>query len=141
MTDTPQPATGAGSRRNWFTGRANRKEYWLYFAVLFAAILALDQVGLEVAGGGLVGCLVVVWIPRLHDLGRSGWWSPAILLAQLALGLIAYLTVGETTGGTVARILVTFVPIIVLGIIPGESQENRFGPPPQPGWRHMFRGR
>ena len=72
-----------------FSGRARRREYWLF--VLFNIIIAfalgvvdamLGLLDMEVGIGLLSGLyLLAVLLPsiavgvrRLHDTGRSGWW-------------------------------------------------------------------
>jgi uncharacterized membrane protein YhaH (DUF805 family) len=72
-----------------FSGRARRKEYWMFFLfnTIFAIVATiLDNVlGIAVEGMGygplyLIYCLVVlipglaVFVRRLHDIGKSGWW-------------------------------------------------------------------
>jgi uncharacterized membrane protein YhaH (DUF805 family) len=71
-----------------FTGRASRKEYWMF--ALFNIIISI---GLGVLGGvlqnatrtnqGILGNIyslavlvpsIAVAIRRMHDTGRSGWW-------------------------------------------------------------------
>ena len=104
-----------------FTGRARRKEYWMFvlISVLIAIGLAvLDVVlGLRVGGKGLLSTLyslgvlipaLAVAVRRLHDTNRSGWW--------LLLGLL------PVVGSLV--LLVFFV----LDSTPGT---NRFGPNPK----------
>ncbi|MEU1122939.1 DUF805 domain-containing protein [Streptomyces sp. NPDC005899] len=65
-----------------FSGRARRKEYWMF--VLFNAIVAAVLVGIGAAletqipyiiymVAVLIPTLAVV-VRRLHDTGRSGWW-------------------------------------------------------------------
>ena len=72
-----------------FSGRARRKEYWLFtlFYMIFAIIAAiLDNVlgiAIENLGYGpiyLLLCLALylpalgVLVRRLHDVGKSGWF-------------------------------------------------------------------
>jgi uncharacterized membrane protein YhaH (DUF805 family) len=71
-----------------FTGRASRKEYWMFF--LFNILISI---GLSVVGGVLSSILktdqtilsniyslavlvpgIAVAIRRMHDTGRNGWW-------------------------------------------------------------------
>lgn len=65
-----------------FSGRARRKEYWMF--ALFAGIIAvvLAVIGLVIKFPYLVVLFYLavllpglgVSIRRLHDTGRSGWW-------------------------------------------------------------------
>ena len=112
-----------------FSGRARRKEYWL-FILLYMILAVIAQVigvviGLnyEMAGGvgviyipilpNVVALLllipgIAVGIRRLHDSDRSGWW-----------------------------LLIVLVPIIgpiwlfVLMVLDGTIGENRFGADPK----------
>ncbi|WP_338589666.1 DUF805 domain-containing protein [Shewanella khirikhana] len=66
-----------------FTGRARRKEYWMF--VLFYLIFYLVTVGIDMALGttfiaaifslGLLLPSLAIGARRLHDTGRSGWWQ------------------------------------------------------------------
>ncbi|MDB4607808.1 DUF805 domain-containing protein [bacterium] len=71
-----------------FSGRARRKEYWLFTLwniVIYFVLLILGAMGgflpegAEVALGGLYMLAVfipglAVFVRRMHDTGRSGWW-------------------------------------------------------------------
>jgi uncharacterized membrane protein YhaH (DUF805 family) len=129
-----------------FTGRARRKEYWMFTLcnILVIIALAMIEVALDIApysSRSVLGDLytlavllptVGVGIRRLHDTGRSGWW-----------------------------LLLAFVPIVGLVLIAcfaedGQAGANKYGPNPKepevhdpaavpPGWhpdptgRHEFR--
>ncbi|MAM85773.1 MAG: hypothetical protein CME36_00490 [unclassified Hahellaceae] len=85
-----------------FSGRARRKEYWLFtlfFYITFAVLAGLDELlgifGLAMAFFffSLVPYFSIT-CRRLHDIGRSGWWQlitilpfigPIILLVFLVL--------------------------------------------------------
>lgn len=74
-----------------FSGRAQRREYWMFFLfnILIAFALGFTS-GFMAAmlgtGGKLVGAVntiyslavlvpgIAVGVRRLHDIGRSGWW-------------------------------------------------------------------
>src|SRR5436309_182179 len=68
-----------------FSGRARRKEYWMYslFVFVIYAVLAGIGAGAKVPAvmvlavvfylGVLIPSLAV-GVRRLHDTGRSGWW-------------------------------------------------------------------
>ena len=117
-----------------FSGRARRKEYWMFFLVyallsgsITAVVMGLDWVvdfvtrgrwadsfsleaGLTLGVFALVHLLpsIAVTVRRLHDTGRSGWW-----------------------------ILLSFIPIIgalvllYFMVISGEPQDNAYGPNPK----------
>ena len=84
-----------------FQGRARRKEFWMYtlFNVVFATVaVILDivlgtgfaSVGVDVGYGyGLIYLLFVIgifvptlamYVRRLHDVGKSGWFLLVILI-------------------------------------------------------------
>lgn len=100
-----------------FSGRARRKEFWMFalFNIL-AAFVAGFLDGLLGSGGGISGLYslavflpgLAVFVRRLHDTGRSGWWW--------LLGLLPLI------GG-----------IVLLVFLCSDSQpgENRFGPNPK----------
>jgi len=117
-----------------FSGRARRKEFWFFLLVWVFVCVALQFVlsVLEVladgsASGSLIGVLqlvlgtftlvyfiaacvasISVAVRRLHDTGRSGWWS-----------------------------LITFVPLLGLLVFllfvteDSERGANRYGPSPK----------
>ena len=103
-----------------FEGRASRSEYWYW--VLFAFLVGfaagvMDGVifGLEVEDTGWIGLIVwlalflpglAVAIRRLHDVGRSGWWS-----------LISFTVIG-------------IIPLIYWLIIEGDANPNEYGEVP-----------
>ena len=66
-----------------FSGRARRKEYWMF--ILFNMLVAfgvniVDAVlGMEgvLAAGYSLAALIPAWAVftrRMHDIGKSGWW-------------------------------------------------------------------
>ena len=81
-----------------FSGRARRKEYWMFALVNFLIGLVLGSVGLLGHGLGALTWIytAAVFIPsfavgfrRLHDTGRSGWWTLIVLVPLV--GTIVYL--------------------------------------------------
>ena len=107
-----------------FSGRARRKEYWMFALVniIIAVLLGIIEAALGIRGGreqyqsvlgGLYSLAVLlptlgVTVRRLHDTGRSGWW-----------------------------ILLSFIPLIgsliVLFFLVQDSEpgEKRYGPNPK----------
>jgi uncharacterized membrane protein YhaH (DUF805 family) len=74
-----------------FSGRARRKEYWMFFLfnmiVSFLLGLVLGFVGSFLGVGATLGSIggtiytlgiivpsIAVAVRRMHDSGRSGWW-------------------------------------------------------------------
>jgi uncharacterized membrane protein YhaH (DUF805 family) len=105
-----------------FSGRARRKEYWLYILLylilLFVAIVIDVLIGTydEASGlGAISGILSLVFIipsmavsiRRLHDTERVGWW-----------------------------VLISFIPIlgsiwfVILMCLKGTDGVNHYGPDP-----------
>ncbi|HKE93183.1 MAG TPA: DUF805 domain-containing protein [Povalibacter sp.] len=106
-----------------FSGRARRKEFWMFELINFLIIVVLCIVDMHtgtiqpVSGLGLLSGIysLAVLIPslavsvrRLHDTDRSGWW--------LLLGLIP---------------LVGSIILLVFFCLSGTPGENRFGPDPK----------
>ncbi|CAM3529005.1 Inner membrane protein YhaH [Vibrio aerogenes CECT 7868] len=99
-----------------FTGRARRKEYWMFFLfnLIFSLIAGvLDGFFGTVAIGTVYGVAVLVpgiavTVRRLHDTGRSGWWA--------LIALIPFI-------GTLV--------LIVLTIFEGDKGSNEYGPDPK----------
>jgi uncharacterized membrane protein YhaH (DUF805 family) len=85
-----------------FSGRARRKEYWLftlYNIIIYVALVILGAMVGFLPGGAegvfgafyMVGVLIpalAVSVRRLHDTGRSGWW---FLLNFVPFGAIVVL--------------------------------------------------
>ncbi|WP_448664995.1 DUF805 domain-containing protein [Sphingomonas sp. CJ20] len=119
------------------SGRIGRGEFWA-FAAGFAVIGALLLWLVDIEPAGFAGAAVVsAVVPRLHDLGRTGWW------AALPLGCAAIvLILGSLWIVPRPVVLAAFVVLgsaflawlVVLGILPGQPGRNRFGPPPRSGY-------
>ena len=100
-----------------FSGRARRKEYWMYFLVYFLITLVCGVVeGVRSMPGTLTTIVALVHLlpslgvtaRRLHDTNRSAWWM-----------------------------LVSFIPVIGWLVLlyfmvnAGDAQDNRFGSNPK----------
>ena len=100
-----------------FSGRARRKEYWMYFMVYFLITLVCGVVeGVLSMPGTLTTIVALVHLlpslgvtaRRLHDTNRSAWWM-----------------------------LVSFIPVIGWLVLlyfmlnAGDAQDNRFGSNPK----------
>ena len=108
-----------------FSGRASRSEYW--FWVLFTLIVQLVTgimdgfiFGSEFGTGTISNIAAViyflpglaVWVRRLHDVGKSGWWILSSILILPALLLLYWLIIegdsnpneyGEVPTNTIAK--------------------------------------
>ncbi len=104
-----------------FSGRARRKEYWMFvlFYLIFTIVLSvIDSIlGIGEEGGGLLSGLFVlamlipslaVTFRRLHDTDRSGWW--------LLIGFVP---------------LIGSIVILVFMIQDSQPGENRYGTNPK----------
>lgn len=102
------------------TGRASRSEYWWWvlFYVLVVFVVGLVGSAGDAASDGLYVLLGIAWLAlfiptlavfvrRLHDTGRSGWWW--------FIGLVP---------------LVGSIVLLVFVLEAGNSGTNKYGPPP-----------
>lgn len=117
-----------------FSGRARRREYWMFVLVNVVIVLVLSLIdtllgtggwraasgGGSISASGNLGLLsglyslavllpsIAVAVRRLHDTDRSGWW--------FLLGFIPII------GGIV---------LLVFYVLEGTRGPNRFGPDPK----------
>jgi uncharacterized membrane protein YhaH (DUF805 family) len=72
-----------------FSGRSRRREYWMFSLINFGIALAIGVVArfapivvvLSVIYSlGVLIPGIAVGIRRLHDTGRSGWWTFIVLI-------------------------------------------------------------
>jgi uncharacterized membrane protein YhaH (DUF805 family) len=115
-------------------GRINRSSYWLGLLLFVAIFIAL---GLLTAKPPHVTevVLVILATPRLHDIGKSGWWAGGVFLAEIAIVVIALVAFQLDTAMAVFGLfaLVVMGLLIWLGTVPGDLNPNRYGEPPIPG--------
>jgi uncharacterized membrane protein YhaH (DUF805 family) len=119
MSDLQPP-----SLRQWLfdpSGRVNRRAWWLWgvampLGMLLYLTVVLRVIGLSARATDIAVNLLLVWpavvisIKRWHDRDKSGWW-----------------------------VLVSLIPVIGWlwalienGLLRGDAQPNRFGPPSTP---------
>jgi uncharacterized membrane protein YhaH (DUF805 family) len=115
-------------------GRMNRASYWLALGVL-AGLLTLIAFYDPSFARVNEGVLVLLCVPRLHDIGRSGWWVLGIFAIELLGAFVGFgLFRGEASVQVMgAFVLIIFGLVLWLGFIPGQGDANRFGEPPAPG--------
>lgn len=97
-----------------FSGRAGRREYWMFYLVYLViyAALAIASAILPDALGSVFGILVLVFavgllipsiavgIRRLHDSDHSGWWLLIALIPLIGIFWLLYLLIIEGTPGS-----------------------------------------
>lgn len=100
-----------------FSGRARRREYWMFVLVNLIVSFVLGFVGGLVRGGTALSIIyslavlvpsIAVSVRRMHDIGKSGWW--------LLIGLIP---------------LIGAIILIVWACTDGEPGDNEYGPNPK----------
>jgi uncharacterized membrane protein YhaH (DUF805 family) len=100
-----------------FSGRARRKEYWMFVLINFiiAFVLGFIEGVLDIPQflSGLYSLAIflpslAVSIRRLHDTGRSGWW--------LLISLVP---------------IIGAIILIVFACMDSEPHENKYGPNPK----------
>lgn len=135
-------------------GRCSRKGLLIVLGITLALQIALGmmiwKMGLPFTGGVATGIkLVFVWIAlsatsqRLHDMGLSGWWIPAAIVALIVwwtgVSVAAFLlmqagTITTSNASLLALVCVFYLPIIAaaawLHCAKGAAGENRYGPAP-----------
>jgi len=115
----------------------NRPTYWLYFILIMLTITAFVLLGRPLKGG-MELMMVVIGIPRLHDVGRSGWIVGGVIVAEVAI-IFGALFAGASTDTLRITAGVVFLAVAALGIwlglISGDPETNRWGERPQPGLR------
>lgn len=89
-----------------FTGRARRKEFWMYtlFYLIFYVLAAVIDVALGTMIFAGIYALVLL-IPtiaisarRLHDTGRSGWWQLIGLIPLIGAIVLLIFYVQDSLG-------------------------------------------
>ncbi len=115
-------------------GRISKRDFWIAFAMIMAASVALNLVK---PVGQMLGLLllwpqVCVNAKRLHDAGRTAWLLliPAVVtLTCVAIALLTGGTVAETAFAVAAATGLVF--LLWVGLSAADLEHNRFGPPPE----------
>ena len=109
------------------------------FGVLLAAFVAVYTVlVLAMTKPPALAEVIVAFIaiPRLHDIGRTGWWLLTLLAGEILAVAIGW--PGGVEGIQIAAglyVLLALILLVILGLVPGEAETNRWGAPPAPGVR------
>lgn len=141
MSDPHHPAGVAQARDafRWPWGRSSRREYWLYMALLTAVSFLLSHAP-PIMNFAFSVVMLLVQVRRVHDLGRSGWWAAAALVAPIPPSITLFYLAGEDVALAVG-LVIGVVLITLIGALPGEPGVNRFGPPPPFTLRRVLTGR
>ena len=100
-----------------FSGRARRKEYWMFALVSFLVSVVIGVLATMVSALGVLTWVytlatlipsIAVGVRRLHDTGRSGWW-----------GLLALIP------------LIGTIIVVVFLCQDGQAGDNAWGPNPK----------
>ncbi|MBC8947626.1 MULTISPECIES: DUF805 domain-containing protein [Xenorhabdus] len=92
-----------------FSGRARRKEYWMFYLfniIVFLALIVLGSAINDTAGFALLLIYIIVtFIPslavtirRLHDINRSGWWFLLAFVPVASIVLFVFTLLEGTQG-------------------------------------------
>ncbi|MBK8972466.1 MAG: DUF805 domain-containing protein [Hahellaceae bacterium] len=89
-----------------FSGRATRKQYWMFTLYFFLALIGLaliDTLGTAFLStlfyvGSLVPYIALT-TRRLHDTGRSGWWQLITLIPLIGLVILLVFLVMDSVDG------------------------------------------
>ena len=114
-----------------FSGRARRAEYWWFtlFNVIVSIVISVVELSLSDGSAEFGGPLsliyslavllpgVAVGVRRLHDVGRSGWWTFILLIPLVGVIMFIYWTTKL-----------------------GDDGSNFYGPDPLSGQRNTLTG-
>jgi uncharacterized membrane protein YhaH (DUF805 family) len=133
-----------------FSGRASRSEYW--FFMLFSVIAPFAGSLIDnAAGADIVASLIelvlflpglAVFVRRLHDIDRTGWWVLLPLVPVIGGLMMLGLYAAGVAGGSWFWPLIHWIVLcgMVSGIVllvwsckRGTPDPNRYGPDPLAG--------
>ncbi len=97
-----------------FSGRARRKEYWMFvlFSIIVSLVLGLIDGVLGTATWNQIGLLggiytlavltpsIAVGVRRLHDIDKSGWWMLIVFIPLIGAIVLLVWAVMEGTRGS-----------------------------------------
>jgi uncharacterized membrane protein YhaH (DUF805 family) len=123
-------------------GRINRATYSTMLGLVIFLYAAFTLMGAKTPGVSEV-VLVFLCVPRLHDIGRSGWWVLVLFAIEIisVIAGIALLPADDLMAALGVATMIIVALLIVLGILPGQPRANRWGEPPEPGVQWKFKKR
>jgi len=130
-----------------FRGRSSRVEFWSFHIINFFIGFFVSLISLGILGVIFQVIIFVpsisIWVRRVHDIGRSGWWIFWAVASFAAIPLMAY---GEDiipeainlfgqpakplTLAVVLIIVMNFIPFIMC-FVDGDPETNKYGPNPK----------
>jgi uncharacterized membrane protein YhaH (DUF805 family) len=145
-----------GSIYTSFEGRISRRPFWIATIVLVVVALALLMASLIIVGErdyaairlngfvltlALLYPLLAVWVKRLHDRGRPGYFVIVFLVPWLLHQILNLLGItGDPTAINSLDVLFFGINFVIgiwffidLGILRGTRGTNQYGPDPATG--------
>jgi uncharacterized membrane protein YhaH (DUF805 family) len=118
----------------FWSGRINRATYWVCVGLIVALYLLFNLISSKHTAVSEV-VLILVCVPRLHDIGKSGWWAGGVFLAEIVIAVISFATLPLKLATIPLGVFVVIVGALMiwLGAIAGDPLANRFGEPPLRG--------
>lgn len=135
-----------------FSGRLNRKPYWLFVFSIFLGMIIVGAIAGGLYGLDLYSVAVIVVgigyfalvvaslsfvVRRLHDRDKSAWWLLVFYLLPTILAGISRYVSGPEPGlngpGAIFQLaggIISIWAFVELGFFRGTIGSNRFGPDP-----------
>ena len=118
--------------------RTNRATYWVWLLGFMALIVLANLIHTNIPLGEVL--ILLIGVPRLHDVGRSGWWAAGVLISWEIVTFVSLVAPQlNVVSGLLAILLLALVGL--LGAWPGTPGPNKFGNPPRRGVANLFAGR
>lgn len=131
-----------------FTGRARRKEYWMYVLLLIGLVVVATLIESVLGLGAMVGpygpltALILlgtlvpslaVGVRRLHDTNRPGWWLLAAYVPAILMMLLPMLGILNAALIMILSLisLAALIGLLVLMVLEGNRGPNQYGPDPK----------
>ncbi len=101
--------TGAFSKYATFSGRATRKEYWMFILINILVSMVLSILSNKIDGLNFIPVIyflativpaIALMSRRLHDIGKSAWWLLLILIPFIGWTILTCFSVLDSQTGT-----------------------------------------